>query len=349
MTEPVIDSLGSISVPALQQYVKSSEACGLTRERILAEAGVQPEQLLDNNGRVPGEALRRLLAYVLPHCGNPLFGLQTSQFVQPGSYSVMGYIAMTSNNIGEALSRTTIYEKLVGDMGTTHIEFEPGVVVVRWVCRFKDPLARRHIIENVLASWTNYTRWMADNQDLAPVAVRFEHEAPRDRSLLKHYQHIFRCPVYFDQPMTALVISPELLNHRLRQPDVNLRETLEQHAQMALRSLKETYSVADQVRALLRAMLADGSPRKEFVADQMGMNVRTLHRKLADEDKSYQQILDDLRYELAERYLKESDYAVEEIARKLGFTESRSFIRYFKGHVGLTPGEFRNQAEPVAS
>jgi len=348
MTEPVIDSLGSISVPALQQYIKSAEACGLLRERVLAEAGVQPDQLLDNNGRVPGESLRRLLAYVLPHCGNPLFGLQTSQFVQPGSYSVMGYIAMTSNNIGEALSRTTIYEKLVGDMGTTHVEFEPGVVVVRWVCRFREPLARRHIIENVLASWTNYTRWMADNQDLAPVAVRFEHEAPRDRGLLKHYQHIFRCPVYFDQPMTALVVSPELLNHRLRQPDTTLRETLEQHAQLALRSIKETYSVADQVRALLRAMLADGSPRKEFVADQMGMNVRTLHRKLADEDKSYQQILDDLRYELAERYLKESDYAIEEIARKLGFTESRSFIRYFKGHVGLTPGEFRNQVEPVA-
>lgn len=343
MSEPLIDSLGSISVPALQQYVKSAEACGLTRERVLSEAGVQPEQLLDNNGRLPGEALRRLLAYVLPHCGNPLFGLQTSQFVQPGSYSVMGYIAMTSNNIGEALSRTTVYEKLVGDMGTTHVDFEPGAVVVRWVCRFKDPLIRRHIIENVLASWTNYTRWMADNQDLAPLAVRFEHEPPRDRSLLKHYQHIFRCPVYFDQPMSAIVASPEMLNHRLRQPDVNLREALEQHAQMALRSLKETYSVADQVRALLRAMLADGSPRKEFVADQMGMNVRTLHRKLADEDQSYQQILDDLRYELAERYLKESDYAIEEIARKLGFTESRSFIRYFKGHVGLTPGEFRHQ------
>lgn len=342
MSEQLSDSLGSISVPALQQYVKSAEACGLSRERVLVAAGIQAEQLVDNNGRLPGMTLQRLLDYVLPHCGNPLFGLQTSQFVQPGSYSVMGYIAMTSNNIGEALSRTTIYEKLVGDMGTTHIEFEPGVIVVRWNCRFTDTLTRRHIIENVLASWTIYTRWMADNQDLSPLAVRFEHEAPKDRSLLKHYQHIFRCPVFFDQPMSALVASPELLNHRLRQPDVTLRDTLEHHAQLALRTLKETYSVSDQVRALLRSMLADGSPRKEFVADQMGMNVRTLHRKLADEGASYQQILDDLRYELAERYLKESDYAIEEIARKLGFTESRSFIRYFKGHVGKTPGEFRS-------
>lgn len=344
MSQPVIDSLGSVSVPALLQYIKSAEACGLSRERVLTEAGVLPEQLLDNNGRVPGDALRRLLAYVVPHCGNPLYGLQTSQFVQPGSYSVMGYIAMTSNNIGEAVNRMVLYEKLVGDMGTSHLEFEPGAVVIRWQCRFQDSTARRHIIENVLASWANYTRWMADAPDLAPLAVRFEHPAPEDRSLLKHYQHIFKCPVYFDQPMSALVASPEVLNHRLRQPDVTLRDTLEQHAQSALRTLKDSYSVADQVRSLLRAMLADASPRKEFVADQMGMNVRTLHRKLADENTSYQQILDDLRYELAEKYLKESAYSVEEIARKLGFTESRSFIRYFKGHIGMTPGEYRQQA-----
>jgi AraC-like DNA-binding protein len=88
-------------------------------------------------------------------------------------------------------------------------------------------------------------------------------------------------------------------------------------------------------------MLADSSPRKEFVAEQMGMNVRTLHRKLADEETSYQLILDDLRAELARKYLQQSALSVEEIARRLGFTESRSFIRYFKGYTGTTPGEFR--------
>lgn len=339
------ENLGHISVPALQQYVRSAEACGLVREKVLAEAGIQPEQLIDNNGRLPGDVLQRLLQYVLPRCGNPLFGLQTSQFIQPGSYSVMGYIAMTSSTLAEAAMRMPQYEKLVGDMGTSTIEHEPGMIVVRWNCRFREPQVRRHIIENVLASWTTYTRWMADSPDLSPLAVRFEHEPPADRSLLKHYQHIFRCPVYFNQPMSALVASPQMFEHPLRSPDANLRETLEQHAQATLAALKEKYSLSDQVRSLLRAMLADGSPRKEFVAEQMGMNVRTLHRKLAEENQSYQQILDDLRSELARKYLAQSALSVEDIARKLGFTESRSFIRYFKGYTGMTPGEYR-QVQP---
>ncbi|MFP5429408.1 MAG: AraC family transcriptional regulator [Gammaproteobacteria bacterium] len=345
MTATAPENLGFISVPALQQYVRSAESCGLSRDKVLAEAGIQPEQLLDNNGRLPGDVLQKLLNYVLPRCGNPLFGLQTSQFIQPGSYSVMGYIAMTSNTLAEAVSRMPQYEKLVGDMGTSTVAFEPGAIVVSWHCRFQEPLVRRHIIENVLASWTTYSRWMADAPDLSPLAVRFEHDPPADRSLLKHFQHIFRCPVYFNQPMSAIVISPQLFEHPLRQPDVNLRETLEQHAQATLAALKEKYSLSDQVRSLLRATLADASPRKEFVAEQMGMNVRTLHRKLAEENQSYQQILDDLRSELARKYLLQSALSVEDIARKLGFTESRSFIRYFKGYTGMTPGEFRQSRQ----
>jgi AraC-like DNA-binding protein len=341
MSTSAPENLGFISVPALQQYVRSAESCGLVRDTVLAEAGIQPEQLLDNNGRLPGDVLQKLLNYVLPRCGNPLFGLQTSQFIQPGSYSVMGYIAMTSNTLAEAVARMPQYEKLVGDMGTSTVEFEPGVIVVCWHCRFKEALVRRHIIENVLASWTTYSRWMANAEELSPLAVRFEHDPPSDRSLLKHYQHIFRCPVYFNQPVSGIVISPQLFEHPLRQPDVTLRETLEHHAQTTLAALKEKYSLSDQVRSLLRATLADASPRKEFVAEQMGMNVRTLHRKLTEEGQSYQQILDDLRSELGRKYLLQSDLSVEEIARKLGFTESRSFIRYFKGYAGKTPGEFR--------
>lgn len=345
MPQSASSDKGSISVPTLLQYLKNAEACGLAHTRLLREAGVQPDQLLDNNGRLPLSALLRLLAYVLPNCGDPLFGLQTSQFVQPGSYGVIGYIAMASNNVGEALSRIAVYERVVGDMGATHVELEPDAVVVRWDCYFEDPEVKRHVTENVLASWTVYTRWLADNPALAPVMVRLAHAAPQDPALVARYQNIFRCPVLFGQSMSALVAAPESLNHPLRQPDTTLRDTLEQHAQLILRTIDDAPCVAEQVRSLLRARLADGPVRMEHVAEQLGMNVRTLNRRLLDESLSYQQILDDLRHELAEKYLRNSDFAIEDVARRLGFAEGRSFIRYFKTRVGLTPGEFRQQLE----
>ena len=77
---------------------------------------------------------------------------------------------------------------------------------------------------------------------------------------------------------------------------------------------------------------------------QFNMTVRTLQRHLQLAGSSYQEILDQLRQELAEHYLLRSDLPIQDIANYLGFTEARSFHRSFKGWTGMTPGEFREKA-----
>jgi AraC-like DNA-binding protein len=73
------------------------------------------------------------------------------------------------------------------------------------------------------------------------------------------------------------------------------------------------------------------------------MTVRTLQRHLQNAGTSYQEILDQLRQELAEHYLLRSDLAIEDIASYLGFTEARSLHRSFKARTGMTPGEYRER------
>ncbi|MGV8301912.1 helix-turn-helix domain-containing protein, partial [Pseudomonas aeruginosa] len=64
---------------------------------------------------------------------------------------------------------------------------------------------------------------------------------------------------------------------------------------------------------------------------------------------SYQQNLDELRRELAEHYLLHSELRIQDIAQYLGFAESGSFHRSFKGWTGQTPGDYRQRRKgPVA-
>ena len=98
-----------------------------------------------------------------------------------------------------------------------------------------------------------------------------------------------------------------------------------------------------QVRNVLRQLLKEGLPRKEQVAEHFAMSVRTLQRQLQQAGTSYQQILDDLRQELAEHYLQHTHLPILEITQYLGFTEPRSFHRTFKSRTGMTPGEYRQR------
>ena len=336
-----MENLGFISVPALLTYLRQAQELGLHSHDVLTAIGLSPTEVADNSKRLPSTVLERLLAYLLENTDDRLIGLHAARFVQPGTWSVLGYMTMNCATLGDAMSRIVPYEKLVGDMGTSRIEMDSGQVRLIWNCRHSNRELRRHMVENVLASWLRYARWIADT-DLAPQEVWFEHAQPADTELAE-YQAVFACPIRFSQPCNALLTLPEHLQIPIRQADANLLRTLEEHALTLMAGMDKDEPLPVRVHNALRLLLKDGLPRKERVAEKFHMTERTLQRHLQQAGTSYQEILDDLRRELAEHYLLRSELPIQDIASYLGFTEARSFHRSFKGWTGMTPGEFREQ------
>jgi AraC-like DNA-binding protein len=327
-----MENLGYTSVPSLLKYLRHAEQLGLDTDQALAAAGINAAELTDNSKRIPSETHERLLGHLLQASDDPLFGLHCARFVQPGSWSVLGYITMNCATLGEAMSRIMPYEKLVGDMGVSRVEAASDHVKMIWTCRHQAEPIRRHMVENVLASWLLYARWIAD-MDRSPAEAWFEHALPQGVDVAE-YEAIFGCPIRFEQSCNALIVP-------LRQADANLLRTLEEHALTLMAGLDDNEPLPQRVKNALRLLLKDGLPRKERVAEKFNVTVRTLQRHLQLAGTSYQQILDELRQELAEHYLLRSDLAIQDIASYLGFTESRSFHRSFKTWTGQTPGEFR--------
>ena len=334
--------MGFASVPAVQQYLDSAESKGVVCANALRVAEIEDSLLADSNKRVPGAALQKLLAAIIPLTADECFGLHTSAFIQPKSYGVLGYIAMNCATVGEALAKIPVYEKIVGDMGVTSTQTTADGIWVRWHCNFDEPLVRRHVIDNVLGSWTQYTRWMTGEFEKSPELVHIEHAAPEDTGLIDEYQRVFGCPVEFKQSHSGLLVNQDYLDHPIRQADLHLLQTLEDHATQILNEIDKDQPLRYRVSNLLRLMLKNELPRKEMIAEKLGMSIRTLQRRLSEEGSGYQEILDELRLELAQNYLRNSRLSMEEISELLGFTEPRSFQRSFKKWLGITPGVFRS-------
>jgi AraC-like DNA-binding protein len=67
-----------------------------------------------------------------------------------------------------------------------------------------------------------------------------------------------------------------------------------------------------------------------------------LQRKLGEEGTRYQDVLNELRLELALYFLKNTALSLESIAFELGYAEARSFYRSFKTWTGHTAGSYRS-------
>ncbi len=333
--------LGFASIPAVQQYLRYAETQNLDISSAIEAAGIDPLVLMNANGRIPGEQFQSLIKILLEKSEDPLMGLNSSLHVQPGSYSVLGYITMSCATMGDAIERIPTYERLVGDMGVTHIEQTKDSIFLNWHCAYTDTLVRQHMIDNVLASWTNFARWLA-NQDASPERIFLERSTPSSKNEIKLYQDFFNCPIAFAQTKSGVELAKNLLKTPLRQPDLLLLKTLESHASQQINELESASgSFSLQVAHAIRKQLNMGQIRKELIADEFCLSPRTLQRKLVAEGTSYQDIVDEIRLDMAKQLLSDSKIAIQDIAYNLGFSDSGSFHRRFKQWTRQTPREFR--------
>lgn len=108
-----------------------------------------------------------------------------------------------------------------------------------------------------------------------------------------------------------------------------------------VRDLDQSSSVRQRVKITLIEMLPNGQSSIDETATRLGISKRTLQRGLSEESVSFQKVLSEIRLELAESYLANSEISPSEISYLLGFQDSNSFVRAFKGWTGMTPGSYR--------
>ena len=181
-------------------------------------------------------------------------------------------------------------------------------------------------------------------QPFQQLGVYFKHEARGDPAA---YEKHFNCPVHFNSGRDALLIGEASLDVPNKLGDETIAKFFDQHLEEELAKRAEPDSLDKRVRLAVAKMLSEGVPTLSTVAGSLGMSARTLQRRLSDQDKSFQQLVDQARRELAQQLLRETTYSLAEIAFLTGFAEQSGFTRAFKRWAGDTPRSYRLGSQTV--
>lgn len=333
------DNLGQASVPAVNQYLQLAREQQLDTHTICQSVGVSEKIFEDNSAHITGLQFQALISALLHHTQDDLFGLHTAKYVQPGSYSVLGYISMNCENLGQAIEKIIPFEKLVGDMGTTEFEMLGDQVKIKWLCQFTDQHVKRHMIDNCLASWLTFARYLV-NQNSAPDHVNLTREKP-NLSQQNQYQAVFRCPINYGQKENAIIFPSALLSLPFNKGDQQILSTLESHASELISNLHPKASFVEQVALAIKRTLKSGDFRQQDIAKTFDISAKTLQRRLTSSRTSFQTVLDQTRLEVAKHLLASTKLNLSQVSSELGFTEPRSFYRWFNKLTEKTPGQYR--------
>ena len=127
--------------------------------------------------------------------------------------------------------------------------------------------------------------------------------------------------------------------------DTYLNDLLLKYCEAALADRRgDTSQLRTRVENAISSLLPHGRVLVEDVARSLGMSERTLARKLANEGMNFTEILQQLRRDLAVRYLDDPKLHISKIAWLLGFNEVSAFTHTFKRWTGKTPSQMRTTA-----
>ena len=204
------------------------------------------------------------------------------------------------------------------------------------------PVPPRHAVEFGFARAILMAR-RSTGVDVAPVCVRFTFPRPAD---VTAHEALFRSPLVFAHGRNELELDGETLRLPQRAADPWLRELVEGHARALLARLDAPSPLARRVVEALGLAVQRGEADLSSVARALATTERTLQRQLASEGLRFRALVDDVRRELATRYLADRRHSLAQIALLLGFSEQAAFQRAFVRWTGVTPGQFRRDGAP---
>lgn len=148
------------------------------------------------------------------------------------------------------------------------------------------------------------------------------------------------CPCHFGQPAHELHFPANILDQAPELANRLTRAMLEDTCDRLVGQAKMTSGVAGDVYQLL--MLAPNRfPSMQSVAQRLGMTERTLRRRLDEAGQTYATIVDDVRRTLALEYLTTTRISADDIAWKVGFSDSSNLRRAVKRWTGRTFADVR--------
>ena len=160
----------------------------------------------------------------------------------------------------------------------------------------------------------------------------------------KTYRRHFGCDVRFGQNEDGIVYS----DRDLASPIV----ASDEHAyHRAIAFIDATFTqqrppLHAQVRGLIMQRLNGDDCTNARIAADLGLHLRTLHRRLAAEGTSFQRIKDEVRRDLVLYYSEQTDLDFARVSERLGFAEQSVLTRNCRRWFAAPPTRLRTRRHP---
>jgi len=336
-SEQDLDSIPMAGGGLSRLAIARLQSAGVPVAPLLRRAGLTPEVIADPEERLSVRSQVALLDQAAIALKDDCFGFTLARDFDPRELGLLYYVMASSQTLGDALKRVARYSQITNE--ALVVRYQEGKRLIINLSYSGVPRhSERHQIEFCMFAVLRICR-MLTGQNLVPQSFSIAHYRSEGISEMARF---VGTKVDFGADKDEFSLNVDARELPLIHSDTHLNDLLLKYCEAALADRRGDMSkLRTRVENAISSVLPHGRVLVEDVARSLGMSKRTLARRLSDEGLNFTEILQQLRRDLAVRYLDDRKLHVSKIAWLLGFHEVSAFTHAYKRWTGKTPREMR--------
>lgn len=300
---------------------------------MLRRVGIEPCQLVQDRTEIGYRQVIELCALAATELSCLDFGMRLARLQIGAIDTPLRDVVRNSATLGEALRHVINLGRAHSPAAGFWLErhpFEESVSIGHDIL-LDDPPDRRQTIEQFLLV-EHLTCIEATGGRARARRVEFRHQPMSSPAC---YRSHFGCEVLFGQASDALVFSEQALACPIASSDRRACQNTIASIEASFTRHQPPLHLA--VRGLVLHLLDSEKCTNRYVASELGLHARTLHRLLTREGTSFQQIKNQVRRDLLVHYLEGTNLSILEISARLGFAEQSATARFCRKALAASP------------
>lgn len=314
------------------------QARGLSIEEMASVAGVSPQDIIDPDKRLSDLSLQALWALIWSGDEADLIPMHLASAAPMTVFAGLADGLIYAATLEEALEHIAQNSLLLADRMSIAIDKSPDQVIVR----LTHPLDVMD--DGRLSSVGVFLLKRLISEVLGvPNAISGASLTIPETAQASLFRDFFEKQVYFSQPANGLHFFAEAFGQPINYANAELFAFVRTHTSQRRNRLQASSQRSALER--LRAAVFDNAVRSDYslrsAASRANLSLRSAQRLAAQEGRTLQDIVDEVRFENAKRLLRNRDLTINAISEKLAYSDDRSFRRAFKRKLGISPSQYR--------
>ncbi|WP_350431899.1 AraC family transcriptional regulator [Shewanella sp. H8] len=328
------------SITSVQIIVSYGIELGIDEDVLLQGSGLVSAQLTDHEQQVEDKQELQVLNNLMLNSACPFkVGMALGCRYHLTSYGIMGYALLASRTVRKAVELGLRYLDLTYVFSKIKLSEVNDGLSLTFLCDIPGELGELVLVRDMLGA-AMIQREIFESKDL-PLKLQFTSPQPAGLPL-EEIKQILGAEVEFNASYNGFVGLAHLLDLPLVKANEATARICEAQCNQLLQQKQNWQPTAKLVKDTLVHLGLTTS--MEDIAKHLARTTRTLHRQLKQEQTSWRQVRDDVRFGIAEALLL-TPMQLDEIAERLGFSDGANFSHSFKRCKNMTPSQYRKQAK----